>query len=153
MGLVTDSYTLLPAGTVCSAGLTVPSGTTGRFAGSNFDRGVLHVSLTAQAGTWTTTGLVAVLLQSSPDNGTTWYPDAAATIAAAGYPSSGTIPGYQPLFTAGTTPVTGKYSVVVSAFPGALFRAGVYVVTGTSVTLGITGDFQKLFPDNSYGRP
>jgi len=149
MGYEVDSYQLLPAATVCGTGLTVPSGTTGQFAGTDFDKAVLHISLTAQAGTWTTTGLVAVLLQSSPDNGTTWYPDAAATIAAAGYPSSATIPGWQPLFTAGTTPVVGKYSTVISAFPGSLFRVGVYVVAGTSVTLGITGDFMKRIADNS----
>lgn len=149
MGYEVDTYTLLPAATVCSAGLTVPSGTTGQFAGSDFDKGLLRINLTAQAGTWTTTGLVAVLLQNSPDGGTTWYPDAATTIAAAGYPSSTTIPGYQALFTAGTTPVVGKYTTVTNAFPGALFRVAVYVVTGTSVTLGITGDFMKRVPDNS----
>jgi len=149
LGYETDTYTLLPAGTVCAAGLTVPAGAAGQFAGSDFDRAVLRISLTAQAGTWTTTGLVAVLLQTSPDNGTTWYPDAAATIAAAGYASSSTIPGWQPLFTAGTTPVAGKYTTVINAFPGNLFRVGVYVVTGTSVTLGITGDFMKRTPDNT----
>jgi hypothetical protein len=149
LGYLTDSYALLPAGTVCSAGLTVPAGVTGQFSGSNFVRAKLHISLTAQAGTWTTTGLVAVLLQSSPDGGTTWYPDAAATIAAAGYASNTAITGYQALFTAGTTPVTGKYSTTFTGFPGSLFRAAVYVVTGTSVTLGITGDFQKFVADAS----
>jgi putative alpha-1,2-mannosidase len=93
--------------------------------------------------------VVAVLLQSSPDGGTTWYPDAAATIAAAGYASSSTISGYQVLFTAGTTPVTGKYTTTFTGFPGNLFRAAVYVVTGDSVTLGISGDFQKFIPDAS----
>jgi putative alpha-1,2-mannosidase len=146
MGYESDTVALLPAGTVCSAGLTTGTVTV---AGSDFVRAKLHVSLTAQAGTWTTTGVVAVLLQSSPDGGSTWYPDAAATIAAAGYASSTTISGYQALFTAGTTPVTGKYSLVTGGFPGNLFRAAVYVVTGTSVTLGISGDFQKWLPDNS----
>lgn len=149
MGYITDTYTLLPAGTTCPAGLTVPATGTAMFAGSDFDRAVLRINLTAQAGTWTTTGLVAVLLQNSPDGGTTWYPDTATSLAAAGYPSSTTIPGYQALFAAGTTPVVGKYSSVVAAFPGALFRVGVYVVTGTSVTLGITGDFLKRVPDQS----
>lgn len=149
MGYEVDTYTLLPAATVCSAGLTVPSGTTGQFAGSDFDRALLRINLTAQAGTWTTTGLVAVFLQNSPDGGTTWYPDAATTIAAAGYPSATTIPGWQALFTAGTTPVVGKYTTVATTFAGGLFRVGVYVVAGTSVTLGITGDFMKRIPDNS----
>jgi hypothetical protein len=149
LGYETSTYTLIPAGTVCSAGLTVPSGTTGQFAGSDFDKAIFRINLTAQAGTWTTTGVVAVLLQNSPDGGTTWFPDAATTIAAAGYASSTTIPAYQALFTAGTTPVVGKYTTVTSAFPGQLFRAAVYVVTGTSVTLGITADFMKRVPDNS----
>lgn len=145
MGFHTDTYTLLAAGTVCNAGLTTG---TAKFDGSNFARGILRVNLTAQAGTWTTTGLVAVLLQSSDDGGTNWYPGAATALAAAGYPGSGTVPGYQALFTAGTTPVVGKYSSVVSSFPGSLFRVAVYVVTGTSVTLGITGDFQKITTDS-----
>jgi uncharacterized protein YfaP (DUF2135 family) len=147
MGYTTDTYTLIPAGTVCSAGLT--TGGSAYHAGTDFDKAILRIDLTAQAGTWTTTGLVAVLLQTSGDGASTWYPDSATTLAAAGYPSSTTVPGYQPLFTAGTTPVVGKYSVVVNAFPGALFRAAVYVVTGTSVTLGITGDFLKRVPDQS----
>ena len=146
MGYETDSYALLPAGTVCSAGLTVSNS---NFAGSDFVRGKLHINITAQAGTWTTTGLVAVLLQSSPDGGTTFYPDVAATIAAAGYASNTTIAGYQALFTAGTTPVVGKYSTSFTAFPGNLFRVAVYVVTGTSVTCGISGDFQKFVADQT----
>ncbi len=146
LGWETDTMTLIDSGTVCSAGLTTGTHT---FAGSDFDKAILRINLTAQAGTWTTTGLVAVLLQNSPDGGTTWYPDSATTLAAAGYPSSTTIPGYQALFTAGTTPVVGKYSTVVNAFAGNLFRAAIYVVTGTSVTLGVTGDFLKRVPDQT----
>lgn len=148
MGYISSSLTLLPAGTVCSAGLTTaPTGN--QFSGADFDRGVLRINLTAQAGTWTTTGLVAVLLQNSPDGGTTWYPDTATSLAAAGYPSSTTVPGYQALFSAGTTPVVGKYSTVMTSFPGNLCRVAVYVVTGTSVTLGITADLMKRVPDMS----
>jgi hypothetical protein len=146
LGYETDSYTLLPAATVCSAGLTVaPVGN--QFAGSDFVRGVLRLNLTAPVGTWTTTGVVAVLLQNSPDGGTTWYPDVAASLAVAGYPTATTVPGWQSLFTAGTTPVAGKYTTVLNTFPGNLFRAAVYVVTGTSVTLGITADLQKWVAD------
>lgn len=144
MGYHSDTYTLLAAGTVCSAGLTTG---TAKFDGSNFSRGVLRVNLTAQAGTWTSTGVVAVLLQNSPDGGTTWFPNAAA-IGAAGYPATITPLGYAQLFTAGTTPVVGAYSVIINTFPGNLFRVAVNVVTGTSVTLGITGDFQKITPDS-----
>jgi hypothetical protein len=147
MGYEVDTYQLLPAGTVCAAGLTTGGTTT--FAGSDFDKGILHISITAQTGTWTTTGVVAVLLQSSPDGGTTWYPDAAATLAAAGYASATTVPGWTSLFTAGTTPVVGKYTAMVTNFPGQLFRVAVYVVTGTNVTLGIEGEFSKRVPDNS----
>jgi hypothetical protein len=148
LGYVESTLTLLPS-TVCTAGLTVPTGTTARFSGADFDRALLRIDLTAQAGTWTTTGLVAVFLQNSGDGGTTWYPDAATSIAAAGYASANTIPGYQALFTAGTTPVVGKYTTVANVFPGLLFRVGVYVVTGTSVTCSITADLMKRIPDNS----
>lgn len=148
MGYLSSSLTLLPGGTVCNAGLTTAP-VANQFSGSDFDRGILRINLTAQAGTWTTTGLVAVMFQSSPDGGTTWYPDVAASVAAAGYASATTIPGYQALFTAGTTPVTGKYTTVVNLFPGNLARVAVYVVTGTSVTLGITGDFMKRVADNA----
>jgi hypothetical protein len=147
MGYETDTYTLIPAGTVCSAGLTTAPAAN-QFSGSDFVRGVLRVNITAQAGTWTTTGQVAILLQNSPDGGTTWYPNAAA-IGAAGYPATIAPLGYSALFTAGTTPVVALYSVIVNTFPGNLFRAAVNVVTGTSVTLGITGDFQKWLADNS----
>lgn len=147
MGYETDSYVLLPAGTVCSAGLTVaPAGN--QFAGSDFARGVMRASLSAPVGTWTTTGVVAILLQNSPDGGTTWFPNAAA-IGAGGYPATITPLGFAQLFTTGVTPVAGLYSVIVNAFPGNLFRAAVFVAAGTSVTLGITGDFQKNVPDNS----
>src|ERR1039457_3767319 len=91
LGYETDSYTLLPPGTVCAAGLTVSNL---NFAGSDFVRRKLHINLTAQTGTWTTTRLVAVLLQSSPDGGSTFYPDVAATVAAGGYASSTTIAAY-----------------------------------------------------------
>jgi hypothetical protein len=146
LGYETDSYVLLPPATVCAAGLTVSNL---NFAGSDFVRGKLHINLTAQTGTWTTTGLVAVLLQSSPDGGSTFYPDVAATVAAAGYASNTTIAGYQALFTAGTTPVVGKYSTTFTGFPGNLFRVAVYVVSGTNVTCGISGDFQKFVADQT----
>jgi hypothetical protein len=146
MGYITDSYTLIPAGTVCAAGLTVPPAAN-QVAGANFVRGLLRVAVTAQAGTWTTTGAVQVFLQNSPDNGTTWYPNLAA-LGAAGY-ATANVPEYAQLFTAGTTPVVGLYTLPLTTFAGNLFRAAVNVLTGTSVTLGITGDFQKLIPDNS----
>lgn len=147
MGYETDTYTLLPAATVCAAGLTTaPVGN--QFAGSDFVRGVMRVNITAQTGTWTSTGVVAVTLQNSPDAGTTWYPNAAA-LGAAGYPATITPLGYSQLFTTGTTPVVGLYSVIVNTFPGNLFRVAVNVVAGTNVTLGITADLQKFVADNS----
>jgi hypothetical protein len=146
MGYETDTYTLIPAGTVCAVGLTTPPAVN-QFGGSDFVRGLLRVNLTAQAGTWTTTGAVQVFLQNSPDGGTTWYPNLAA-LGAAGY-ATANLPEYAQLFTAGTTPVVGLYTLLLNTFPGNLFRAVVNVVTGTSVTLGITGDFQKYVPDNT----
>jgi hypothetical protein len=146
VGYVSDTLTLMPAGTVCAAGVTTPPAAN-QVAGANFVRGLLRVSITAQAGTWTTTGAVQVWLQNSPDGGTTWYPNAAA-LAAAGYATSN-VPEYAQLFTAGITPVVGLYTLPLTVFPGNLFRAVVNVVTGTSVTLGITGDFQKMIADNT----
>lgn len=147
MGYETDSYTLLPAATVCSTGLTVaPAGN--QFAGSDFVRGVMRVTLSAPVGTWTTTGVVAILLQNSPDGGTTWFPNAAA-LGAAGYPATITPLGFAQLFTTGAVPVAGLYSAILNTFPGNLFRAAVFVAAGTSVTVGITADLQKNVPDNS----
>jgi hypothetical protein len=91
MGYVADTYTLIPAGTVCAAGVPTPPAAN-NVAGPNFVRGLLRVSITAQSGTWTTTGAVQVWLQNSPDGGTTWYPNAAA-LAAAGYATSN-VPEY-----------------------------------------------------------
>src|ERR1017187_4484979 len=107
LGYETDSYVLLPPATVCAAGLTVSNL---NFAGSDFVRGKLHINLTAQTGTCTSSGLVSVLLQSSPDAASTFPPDVAAKVPAAGSAPNTTSAASQPLFTAGTTPVVGKYS-------------------------------------------
>jgi hypothetical protein len=39
--------------------------------------------------------------------------------------------------------------VPYNLFPGATFRVGLLVTGGTSITCGITGDFQKYLADNS----
>jgi hypothetical protein len=134
MGLETDSYTLLPAGTVCaSAALTTPPAAN-QFAGSDFDKGILRIAVSAIAGATA----FAVCLQDSPDGGVTWYPSvlAAADMTAA--------PGYATM-----TPVAAKnFEAGVMSMPGNLFRVVAWA-TGGTVTCAITGDFEKRFADST----
>jgi hypothetical protein len=153
MGYVTDSYTLMAAGTVCAVGaVTVGAGTVA-FAGSDFQRGVLRLKVTASAGVFTQWGLVVQSADAVPN----WYPDftrvsaiGTGQLATAGVWPAGQPGGLSGVYPLGTTaPAAGLFQVVVGAFPGSNFRVGVWGVGGTSITCGITGDLQKLVPDNS----
>lgn len=153
MGYVTDTYTLMAAGTVCAAAaVTVGAGTV-VFGGADFQRGVIRVNVSASAGVFTQWGLVVQSADSVPN----WYPDytRVAAIGTGQLAAAGVYPGGQPIGLGGvyplgtTAPATGLFQVDVNAFPGASFRVGLWGVGGTSITCGITGDFQKLIADNS----
>jgi hypothetical protein len=153
MGYEVDTYQLMAAGTVCAAAaVTVGAGTVA-FAGSDFVRGVIRVNVSASAGTFTQWGIV---LQSS-DGVPNWYPDytrvaaiGTGQLAAAGAWPAGAPFGIGGIYPLGTTaPASGLFQVVAKDFPGGTFRVGVWGVGGTSITCGITGDFQKMVADNS----
>lgn len=134
MAYETDSYQLLPAGTVCASGALTTPPAANQYGGSDFDKGVIRIAVSAISGA---TGF-AVCLQDSPDGGTTWYPTvlAAADMTAA--------PGYATM-----TPVAAKnFEVTLTAFPGNLFRVVAWA-TGGTVTCGISADLEKRTPDNS----
>jgi hypothetical protein len=142
----------MAAGTVCAAAaVTVGAGTVA-FGGSDFVRGVIRVNVSASAGVFTQWGIV---LQSS--DGTSWYPDytrvaaiGTGQLAAGGAWPAGAPFGLAGVYPLGTTaPATGLFQVVAKDFPGSTFRVGVWGVGGTSITCGITGDFQKFMADQS----
>jgi hypothetical protein len=139
IGYETDTYTLAPANASVTAGTWYfPATSAYYFAGSDFDKGVIRLTISsASAGT-----ACAVALQSSPDGGTTWFPDAASI----GFANT---PGYQTVTTAvGTAATHLEFSL--TSFPGALFRLGVLVTGGTTIVLAsASGDFTKRVPDNS----
>ena len=142
IGYETDSYVLMTPGTVCAVGaITVGAGANAAgFGGSDFVKAVLRIAVTATTGTYTSWGVV---FQSSPDNGTTWYPSftgAGTGIAVGG----GTSVGY---YQVGTTCAVGLSQLVAAIFPGNLFRVGITGLGGTSITAGITADLQKYVPD------
>jgi hypothetical protein len=140
MGYETDTYTLAPASAALTAGTWYfPATATYYFAGSDFDKGVIRLAISAAGGAGTA---CAVALQSSPDGGTTWYPDAASI-------ASTNTPGYQTNTTAVGTAVT-HLEFSLTSFPGDLFRLGVLVTGGTTVVLvSAAGEFTKKIPDNS----
>jgi hypothetical protein len=139
MGYEVDTYVLAPANAAVTAGTWYfPATAAYYFAGSDFDRGVVRLTISsATAGT-----ACAVALQSSPDGGTTWFPDAASI-------ASTNTAGYETATTAiGTAATHLEFSF--NSFPGSLFRLGVLVTGGTTIVLvSAAGDFQKRIPDNS----
>lgn len=134
MAYETSTLNLLPAGTVCAAGaLTAPSATY-QYGGSDFDKGVIRIPVSAVSGATA----LAICLQDSPDGGTTWYPSIAAASDMTG------APGYATM-----TPVASKnFEVPLNAFPGNLFRVALWA-TGGTVTCGVSADLAKRVPDNS----
>lgn len=139
MGYETDTFTLAPANAALTAGTWYfPATAPFYFAGSDFDKGIIRLTISsAGAGT-----ACAVALQSSPDGGTTWFPDAASI-------ASTNTPGYQTVTTAVGTAAT-HLEFEVSQFPGNLFRLGVLVTGGTTIVLAsATGEFTKRIPDNT----
>jgi|SRR5450755_645892 hypothetical protein len=139
MGFETDTYTLAAANAALTAGTWYfPATAPYYFAGSDFDKGVIRLTISsATAGT-----ACAVALQSSPDGGTTWFPDAASI-------ATTNTPGYQTETTAvGTAATHLEFSL--TSFPGNLFRLGVLVTGGTTIVLAAAvGDFEKRVADNS----
>jgi hypothetical protein len=136
IGYISSTYTLIPAGATPTSGTWYfPSTAANYIAGADFTRGIIRVNVTAAGSSGTA---LAVGLQSSPDGGTTWYPDAAGMTVA---------PGYATITAA--IAAASKWEFSFTAFPGNLFRVGVLFTGGATPTLGVTGDFQKLLPDNS----
>jgi hypothetical protein len=134
MGYETSSLTLLPAATVCASGALTTPPVANQFAGSDFDKGVLRIAVSAISGATA----FAVCLQDSPDGGTTWYPTVLAAADMTG------APGYATM-----TPVAAKnFEITLTTFPGSLFRIVAWA-TGGTVTCGITADLQKRMADNS----
>ena len=137
MGYITDTYTLAPANAAMTSGTWYfPATSAYYFGGSDFTKGVIRLTTTAtSAGT-----AIAVGLQSSPDGGTTWFPDAAGMADAAAYESQ--------TVTVPTT--TAHWEFTFSAFPGNLFRLGVLVTGGSApVLVAASGDLMKEIPDNT----
>ena len=137
MGYETDTYTLAPANAALTAGTWyMPATAAYYFAGSDFDKGVLRLTTTA-----TTAGTaIAVALQSSPDSGTTWFPDVAGITTA---------PAYTTL-TATVPTTTAHWAFAFTGFPGNLFRLAVLVTGGSApVLVAAGGDFRKFIADNS----
>jgi hypothetical protein len=147
MGYETDTYTLMAAGTACAVGaITTDALPAHQYGGSDFVRAVLRINVSATSGTYTSWGVV---FQSSPDGGTTWYPSfaGAGTGIAIGAAPAGPGAGY---YQVGTTCAVGLSQLIIPQFfPGTLFRVGLTGLGGTSITAGITGDFQKYLADNS----
>lgn len=112
-----------------------PSTAANYFAGSDFTRGVIRVNVTAAGSSGTA---LAVGLQSSPDGGTTWFPGAAGMTLA---------PGYSTI--TATIAAASQWAFAFTAFPGNLFRCGVLFTGGSTPTVTVTADLQKLVPDNS----
>lgn len=136
MGYITDSYTLVPAGATPTVGTWYfPSTSANYIAGAGFTKGLIRVNVTAAGSSGTA---LAVGLQNSPDGGTTWYPGAAGMTSAAGYST----------ITA-TIAAASLWSFSFTAFPGNLFRCGVLFTGGATPTVTVTGEFQKLVPDQS----
>lgn len=134
MGFETDTYTLLPAGTVCASGALTTPPAANQFGGSDFKQGVIRIQVSAISGATA----FAICLQDSGDNGTTWNPTVLAAADMTGAPGYGTV-----------TPVAAKnFEVTLSTFPGNLFRVVAWA-TGGTVTCGITGDFQKYVADQT----
>lgn len=134
MGYETDSYTLLPAGTVCASGALTTPPAANQYGGSDFKQGVIRIAVSAISGATA----FAICLQDSPDGGTTWYPTVLAAADMAAAPGYGTV-----------TPVASKnFEITLSTFPGNLFRVVAWA-TGGTVTCGITCDAQKFVADNT----
>jgi hypothetical protein len=134
IGYETDSYQMLPAGTVCASGAltTPPAGS--QYGGTDFNKGIIRIAVSAIASATA----FAICLQDSGDGGTTWNP---TVLAAADMANA---PGY-----ATVTPVAAKnFEVTLTNFPGNLFRVVAWA-TGGTVTCGITGDFQKFVADQT----
>jgi hypothetical protein len=139
IGYETDVYTLAPANAALTAGTWYfPATAPYYFAGTDFDKGVIRLTISsATAGT-----ACAIAIQSSPDGGTTWFPDAASI-------ASADTPGYETVTTAVGTAAT-HLEFMLSSFPGNLFRLGVLVTGGTTIVLAsATGDFLKRVADQS----
>jgi hypothetical protein len=141
VGYVSSSLTLMSATTLTPAstpGAQVTGSASQQFAGSDFDKGLIRVNVTAVSSPTITDW--GVYLQSSPDNGTTWYPV---------LKDRATAPGYAQLGTAAPA-ANDLLESVVTSFPGALFRVAVYAVgSAGTITVSVTGEFQKRVPDNS----
>ena len=134
MGYETDSYTLLPAATVCASGALTTPPTANQFGGSDFKSGVIRIQVSAISGATA----FAICLQDSGDGGTTWNPTVLAAADMTGAPGYGTV-----------TPVAAKnFEITLSTFPGNLLRVVAWA-TGGTVTCGITIDAQKFVADQT----
>jgi hypothetical protein len=58
-----------------------------------------------------------------------------------------TAPGYSTI--TATIAAASLWAFTFTAFPGNLFRCGVLFTGGGTPTLGVTGEFQKLVPDQA----
>jgi hypothetical protein len=134
IGYETDTYTLLPAGTVCASGALTTPPAANQFAGSDFRSGVIRIAVSAISGATA----FAICLQDSPDGGTTWYPTVGSAAAMTNAPGYGTV----------TPAASTNYEITLSTFPGNLFRVVAWA-TGGTVTCGITADLQKWVADQS----
>jgi hypothetical protein len=140
VGYITDSYQLVSAGTVLTPvttpGAVVTGSASQQYAGADFDRAVIRVTVSAVSSPTITDW--GVFLQDS--DGTNWFPDLANRTEAAGYMQFGT-----------SAPSAGQhFQAVVSAFPGNTFRLGIYAVgSAGTITVAATGDFEKRVPDAS----
>lgn len=134
MGYETDTYVLLPAGTVCASGALTTPPAANQYGGTDFNKGIIRIAVSAISGATA----FAIGLQDSSDGGTTWFPTVGSAAAMTGMPGYGTI-----------TPVAAtNYEVTLTNFPGNVFRVVAWS-TGGTVTCGITGDFQKWVADSS----